>query len=283
MAPRSSKKSSPSAAPAIAPVYFNRELSWLAFNRRVLEQAQSDRHPLLERVRFLAISANNLDEFFEIRVAGLIQQRDSGVTEPGPDGLDAREQLHRTRAFVGEFVADQYRCWREQLLPALAAEGIQFKSAGELTPAELAWVRAYFREQVYPVLTPLALDGSHPFPQLGNKELNVVVSLDNPVTPQVERHIAILPVPRILPRLITITPGRRGPQRTIFLSEIIKLCAGELFPGYRLNGAHAFRVTRNSDLYIDEEESANLLKKIEDELRNLRRGAAVRLEIEDSV
>jgi polyphosphate kinase len=284
MAPRSAKKSpSVPAAAAVAPVYFNRELSWLAFNRRVLEQAQSERHPLIERVRFLAISANNLDEFFEIRVAGLMQQRDSGVTEPGPDGLDPRAQLQHIRVAVGELVGDQYRCWREQLLPALAAEGVHFRTAGELTPAELAWVRSYFREQVYPVLTPLAFDQSHPFPQLGNKELNVIVSLDNPATPEIEHHIAILPVPRILPRLITIAPGKRGPQRTIFLSEIIKLCAGELFPGYRLTGAHAFRVTRNSDLYIDEEEAANLLKKIEDELRNLRRGAAVRLEIEDSV
>ncbi len=285
MARRSPKKSSPlrPAAPEPVPVYFNRELSWLAFNRRVLEQAQSDRHPLIERVRFLAITGSNLDEFFEIRVAGLMQQRDSGVVEPGPDGLDPREQLQRIRHSVGIFVDEQYRCWREQLVPALAKEGIHFKGAKDLTPRELAWVRAYFREQVYPVLTPLALDQSHPFPQLGNKELNVIVSLDNPDTPEIEHLVAILPVPRILPRLVSIAPGGKGPQRTIFLSEIIKLCAGELFPGYRLTGAHAFRVTRNSDLYIDEEEAANLLVKIEEELRNLRRGAAVRLEIEDGV
>ena len=270
--------------PPPAPVYFNRELSWLAFNRRVLEQAQNDRHPLLERVRFLAIFSNNLDEFFEIRVAGLIQQRDSGISEPGPDGLDARDQLRRIREVVDELVDRQYRCWHEQLVPALAAEGIHFKSALQLSPAEFAWVRAYFREQVYPVLTPLAFDQSHPFPQLGNKELNVVVSLYSPAASDQRRFVAILPVPRILPRLVPIAPGaKRGPQRMIFLSEIIKLCAGELLPGYRLTGAHAFRVTRNSDLYIDEEESANLLKKIEEELRNLRRGAAVRLEIEEGV
>ena len=266
-----------------APVYFNRELSWLAFNRRVLEQAQSDRHPLIERVRFLAITSSNLDEFFQIRVAGLMQQRDAGVAEPGPDGLDPRQQLKQIRTCVDALVEDQYRCWREQLVPALAAEGIHFKTARDLTARELAWVRSYFREQVYPVLTPLALDQSHPFPQLGNKELNVVVTLDNPATPQIEHLIAILPVPRILPRLVSIMPGGRGPQRTIFLSEIIKLCAGELFPGYRLTAAHAFRVTRNSELYVDEEEAANLLVKIEEELRNLRRGAAVRLEIEDGV
>ena len=266
-----------------APIYFNRELSWLAFNRRVLEQAQTDRHPLIERVRYLAITGSNLDEFFQIRVAGLIQQRDSGVTEPGPDGLNPSQQLQRIRTTVDAFIEDQFRCWRDQLVPALASEGIHFKGAQDLTPRELAWVRAYFREQVYPVLTPLALDQSHPFPQLGNKELNIVVTLDNPATAKLEHLVAILPVPRILPRLVSIAPGGRGPQRIIFLSEIIKLCAGELFPGYRLTAAHAFRVTRNSELYIDEEESANLLVKIEAELRNLRRGAAVRLEIEDGV
>ena len=274
----------PKTTPALsAPIYFNRELSWLAFNRRVLEQAQTDRHPLIERVRYLAITGSNLDEFFQIRVAGLMQQRDSGVTEPGPDGLNPSQQLQRIRATVDAFIEDQYRCWRDQLAPALAIEGIHFKSAQDLSPRELAWVRAYFREQVYPVLTPLALDQSHPFPQLGNKELNIVVTLDNPATAKLEHLVAILPVPRILPRLVSIAPGGRGPQRIIFLSEIIKLCAGELFPGYRLTAAHAFRVTRNSELYIDEEEAANLLVKIEAELRNLRRGAAVRLEIEDGV
>jgi polyphosphate kinase len=263
--------------------YFNRELSWLAFNRRVLEQAQSERHPLLERVRFLAIVSSNLDEFFEIRVAGLIQQVDSGVTEASYDGLGAKELLRRIHSVVAALVEDQYRCWHDQLVPALAKERILIKSAGDLTPAELRWVRTYFKEQVYPVLTPLAIDQSHPFPQLGNKTLNIVVSLDNPATPEVEKQIAILPVPRILPRLVGIAPAKTGPQRLIFLSEIIKLCAGELFPGYTLNCAHAFRVTRNSDLYIDEEEAENLLKKIEEKLRNLRRGAAVRLEIEEGV
>ncbi len=265
------------------PVYFNRELSWLAFNRRVLEQAQSDRHPLLERIRFLAIVANNLDEFFEIRVAGLIQQLESGVAEPGPDGLNPREQLRRIRVVVDALLEDQYRCWKNQLLPALEAHGVRYKAAHDLTALEREWVRTYFRDQVYPVLTPLALDQAHPFPQIGNKTLNIVVSLENPSSPLRETAVAILPVPRILPRLVTIAPTRRGPLRVIFISDIIKLHAGELFPGYRLTGAHAFRVTRNSDLYIDEEEAANLLKKIEEELRNLRRGAAVRLEVEETI
>ena len=274
----------PEAAPRPAKVaYFNRELSWLAFDRRVLEQAQSEHNPLLERVNFLAIVGSNLDEFFEIRVAGLIQQVDSGVTEPSIDGLGPREQLRRIHSVVASLVEDQYRCWHGQLVPALAEENIHFKTADQLNQSELNWVKTYFREQVYPVLTPLAVDQFHPFPQLGNKTLNVVVSLDNPETPDVEGFMAILPVPRILPRLVNIEPSRHGPQRYIFLSEIIKLCASELFPGYRIYGAHAFRVTRNSDLYIDEEEAENLLKKIEEELRNLRRGAAVRLEIEEGV
>lgn len=282
--PRSKTKSRTSLPGVpVRTAYFNRELSWLAFNRRVLEQAQSRRHPLLERVKFLAIVCSNLDEFFEIRVAGLIQQVDSGIMEPSFDGLGAREQLRRIHSVVASLVDDVYRCWQEQLVPALAAENIQFRSGAELTAGELAWVRAYFREQVYPVLTPLALDQSHPFPQLGNKTLNVAVSLDNPETPENEKLVAILPVPRILPRLVALAPTKTGPQRFIFLSEVIKLCAGDLFPGYRLNGAYSFRVTRNSDLYIDEEEAENLLKKIEEELRNLRRGAAVRLEIEADV
>ena len=267
-----------------AAVFLNRELSWLAFNHRVLEQVRSERHPLLERVRFLSIVSSNLDEFFEIRVAGLMQQMDSGVTEAGADGLAPEAQLDVIHERVTALVAEQYRCWHELLLPALTAEGIEFRTARDLNPAELKWVQSYFRNQVYPVLTPLALDQSHPFPQLGNKTLNIIVSLDNPTTPEIEQHVAILPVPRILPRLVEIPPAKAGgPRHTIFLSEIIKLCAGQLFPGYRLNAAHAFRVTRNSDLYIDEEESENLLKKIEDELRNLRRGAAVRLEVEDGV
>lgn len=266
--------------------YFNRELSWLAFNRRVLEQARSPRHPLLERVKFLAIVSSNLDEFFEIRVAGLIQQVDSDIDPSGGlDALGPREQLRRIHSVVASLVEDQYRCWHELLVPALATEGITFADARNLTPSELAWVRTYFEEQIFPVLTPLALDQAHPFPQLGNKTLNLVVSLDDPSTPEIDRHFAILPVPRVLPRLVGIdspdTPARG--RRFIFLSDIIKLSAADFFPGYRIHGAHAFRVTRNSDLYIDEEEAENLLKKIEEELRNLRRGAAVRLEIEDGV
>ncbi len=261
-------------------VYANRELSWLAFNRRVLEQAQSDANPLLERTKFLAIVSSNLDEFFEIRIAGLLQQKDSTGGEPSIDGLTPKEQLKRAFTEIRKLVDDQYVCWHDLLLPALAKEKITFKSAAQLTATERAWAQEYFTRQVHPVLTPLAIDQSHPFPQIANKTLNVIVTVDNPDTPEQEYLTAIIPVPRILPRFVQITPDKRGPQTFVFLSEIIKLCAGDLFPGYRMISAHAFRVTRNSDLYIDDEEAENLLKKIEEELRNLRRGAAVRLEIE---
>ena len=137
--------------------FLNRELSWLAFNQRVLGQARDSRHPLLERVHFLSIVSSNLDEFFQIRVAGLMQQMDSGMTEPGPDGLSPEAQLREIHTSVSALVADQYRCWHESLLPALAAKGIGFATGRDLAPAELKWVQAYFRDQVYPVLTPLAL------------------------------------------------------------------------------------------------------------------------------
>jgi len=273
-----------SASPAGRHAYANREQSWLNFNRRVLEQAQSAANPLLERVKFLAIVSSNLDEFFEIRVAGLMQQVDSENVELSLDGLTPREQLKRVQAAANTLVGEQYRCWTDQLVPLLAKEGIVFRSGAELTDGERTWVQNYFRTQVLPVLTPLAIDQSHPFPQIANKTLNVIVSLDNPDTPETEKLVVILPVPRILPRIILIEPeAGRKQQRYIFLSEIIKLGADALFPGYRIEGAYAFRVTRNSDLYIDDEEAENLLKKIEEELRNLRRGAAVRLEIEPGI
>ncbi|HEY4247735.1 MAG TPA: polyphosphate kinase 1 [Lacunisphaera sp.] len=264
-------------------VYANRELSWLAFNRRVLEQAESETNPLLERTKFLAIVSSNLDEFFEIRIAGLLQQKDSAAGEPSIDGRSPREQLKSAYSEIQNLVKAQYRCWHELLVPALAKEKITFKTSAQLTAAERAWVQDYFIKQVHPVLTPLAIDQSHPFPQIANKTLNVIVSLENPDTPTTETLTAILPVPRILPRIVQVNPDKNGAQIFIFLSDIIKLCAGSLFPGYRISNAAAFRVTRNSDLYIDDEEAENLLKKIEEELRNLRRGAAVRLEIEADV
>ncbi|WP_269537958.1 polyphosphate kinase 1 [Cerasicoccus fimbriatus] len=263
--------------------YFNRELSWLAFNRRVLEQAQSEQQPLLERLKFLSIVSSNLDEFFEIRVAGLAQQVESGVVEVGIDGLGPKEQLRRIHAITSSLVKDQYKCWHTQLVPQMKNEGIVFKGRKELTRKELNWAKQYFAEQVYPVLTPMAIDPSHPFPQLVNKSLNILVKLTEPGRGRKEPRMAVIPVPRILPRVVYLDVEGAKQQTYIFLSDLIKMFDDELFPGYRMKGAWAFRITRNSDLYIDEEEVENLLTKIEEELNKKRKGDPVRLEIEDDV
>ncbi len=266
--------------------YFNRELSWLAFNRRVLEQAFNEDYPVLERVKFLAFVSSNLDEFFEIRVAGLLQQIESGIVEKGLDGLGPKEQLRRIHSIANRLVSDQYSCWSDLLVPALAEKGVHFKQPAALSRSEHRWIRNYFEDEVYPVLTPLAVDPAHPFPQLVNKALNILVLLDNPETVGEEALMAIIPVPRILPRVVEIR-NRKSPRRNyqafIFLSDIVRMHAHQLFPGYRIRSANPIRVTRNSDLYFDEEEVENLLQKIEEELYKLRRGAAVRLEIRENI
>jgi len=260
--------------------YFNRELSWLAFNRRVLEQAQSEDYPILERMKFLAFVSSNLDEFFEIRVAGLMQQVKSGVIERGPDGLGPKEQLRRIHSIAKRLVADQYDCWEKKIVRELEMQKVLFCAYDELTRNERAWVTNYFEEQVFPVLTPLAIDPAHPFPQLTNKALYLLASIDDPKTRIIERMMAIIPVPRVLPRVVKIGVARRGnPEVYIFLSDIIQRYIKRLFPGYKVSSAVPFRITRNSDLYIDEEEVENLLTKIEEELMKMNKGAAVRLEI----
>jgi polyphosphate kinase len=260
--------------------YFNREMSWLAFNRRVLEQAESPDYPVLERMKFLAFVSSNLDEFFEIRAAGLLQQVKSGVIERGPDGLGPKEQLRRIQSISKRLVADQYDCWEKQIVPELREADIFFCGYDELTRNEKKWVETYFEEQIFPVLTPLAIDPAHPFPQLTNKALYILASIDDPETRIIERLMAIIPVPRVLPRIIRIEASRRGkPDVYIFLSDIVQRFIKRLFPGYRVTSAVPFRITRNSDLYIDEEEVENLLRKIEEELMNMHKGAAVRLEI----
>lgn len=261
--------------------YFNRELSWLAFNRRVLEQAESEDYPILERMKFLAFVSSNMDEFFEIRVAGLMQQVKSGVIERGPDGLGPKEQLRRIQNVVKRLVSDQYDCWKKQIVPTLEKSRVLFRSYDELTRNEKKWVTTYFEEQVFPVLTPLAIDPAHPFPQLSNKALYILASIDDPETRIIERMMAIIQVPRVLPRVVKIGVPRRGnPEVYIFLSDIIQRYIKWLFPGYKVRSAAPFRITRNSDLYIDEEEVENLLSKIEEELMKVHKGAAVRLEID---
>lgn len=271
------------AKPGAKLAYFNRELSWLAFNRRVLDLALGDKLPVLERMRFLSIVSSNLDEFFEIRVAGLMQQVDSNLVQPGIDGLGPKEQLRRIHSIATSIIADQYECWHNKIVPTLKDEGVHFKTRAELSAAELRWVRTHFEDNVYPVLTPLGIDPAHPFPHLINKSLNILVWLKDPEGRGDGAKMAIVPVPRILPRVVQIELKSRKKSCYIFLSDIIKIFIGKLFPGYTVRGAWAFRITRNSDLYIDEEEAQNLLQKIEEELHKMRKGAAVRLEIEAGV
>ena len=262
--------------------FFNRELSWLAFNRRVLEQAMNPDYPLCERMRFLAFVTSNLDEFFEIRVSGLMQQLESGTSDKGPDKLGPKEQIRRINTLVTKLVRDQYDTWMNQIIPEFAQTSVYFLNPEDLDKTQSRWVENYFKETVYPVLTPLAIDPTHPFPQIANKSLNILVGLREPRRKRAPLLMAIIPVPRILPRVVKVNPERESGKETfVFLSDIIRIHAARLFPGYEIASAHAFRITRNSDLYIDEEEVENLLLKIEEELYNIRKGDAVRLEIRE--
>jgi polyphosphate kinase len=256
----------------------NRELSWLEFNQRVLEEARDPANPLLERVKFFCIVSSNLDEFFEVRVAGLKQQVESGGGERGPDGLSAAETLRAVTTRTRQMVAEQYRCWREELAPQLARQGIRFLSFPELTPEDRRWIEDYYRAEVRPALTPLGLDSAHPFPQLLNRSLNLIVRLE-PARKGAATRLAVVQVPRMLPRLVAL-PRDDGRHDFVFLGQLIGNFLADLFPGVGILGFWTFRVTRNSELYIDEEEMANLLKAVENELHNRRRGEAVRLEVE---
>lgn len=269
------KNSAPSTFPC-----FNRELSWLKFNQRVLEQAESEDYPLLERMKFLAFFSSNLDEFFEIRVAGLMQQVKSGTIEMGPDSIGPKEQLKKIRETVKKLIVEQVDCWTTHIVPALEKKNVFFCNYSELTRNEQQWLTKYFEEQIFPVLTPLAIDPAHPFPHLTNKALYILASIDDPKTRIIESMMAIIPVPRILPRIVKIGVMRRGQSEVyVFLSDIIHHYIKQLFPGYRVRSAVPFRITRNSDLYIDGEEVENLLRKMEEELVNRQKGAAVRLEV----
>ena len=258
----------------------NRELSWLEFNHRVLEEAMDPATPLLERVKFFCIFSSNLDEFFEVRVAGLKQQIESAVVERTPDGLTATENLRAVTRRVRQLVERQYKCWREDLRPALAASGIRFLAFADLSAADRGWVETFYRTQVRPVLTPLGLDPAHPFPQLLNKSLNSIVQLEITEDGELRQRLAVVQVPRVLPRLVKLPRPDSSEQHYLFLGALIGHYLADLFPGTTILGFWPFRVTRNSELYIDEEETVNLLKAVEMELLNRRRGAAVRLEVE---
>ena len=259
--------------------YVNRELSWLEFNQRVLEEALDPANPLLERVKFFSIVSSNLDEFFEVRVAGLKQQVASDATGPGPDGFTATQCLAAIAARARRMVEDQYRCWREDLVPALAREGIRFLEPGSLAEADRAWLDAFYRAEVLPVLTPLAIDPSHPFPRLLNKSLNLIVLFRRTGKSKSQARRLIVQVPRILPRLVQL-PRTDGELAYVFLGQVIGHHLPGLLPGCDLVGFWAFRVTRNSELYIDEGDTPNLLRAVETEVHNRLKGEAVRLEVE---
>lgn len=261
--------------------YFNRELSLFEFNRRVLAQAQDPDLPLLERLSFLIIFARNLDEFFEIRVAGLMKQRDLNAIARTPDALPTEVVLHELSQAVHASVKKQYEILNHAVLPELQSRGIQFIQYQDILEKHKAWIAKYFAKEVQPVLTPISLDPSHPFPRLVNKSLNFIVSLEGKDAFGREITLAVVPAPRSLPRLIALPKDVAGSaDAQIFLTAIIQQHISELFPGMQATGCYAFRVTRNADLILAEDVD-DLAVALKDELSSRRFGRAVRLEIED--
>ena len=263
--------------------FLNRELGILEFNRRVLAQAADDSVPLLERLRFLCIVSSNLDEFVEIRVAGLKEQITLGVHETGPDGKGPAEVYALVVHEVRLLVDAQYRLLNEVLLPQLAAQGIHFRRRTDWTPAQRQWIRDYFFRELLPVLTPIGLDPAHPFPKVLNKSLNFAVELEGRDAFGRNSGAAIVQAPRALPRLIRLPADIAGSDYDfVFLSSILHGHVGELFSGMSVLGCYQFRVTRNSDLFVDEEEVTNMRIALQGELLHRHFGDAVRLEVADS-
>ena len=260
--------------------YFNRELALLEFNRRVLAQARNTDLPLLERLNFLIIFSRNLDEFFEIRVAGLMKQQDLNALTRMPDAIPTDVVLAELSQRVHQAVQEQYDILNHAILPQLQGLGIHFIQYQDILEKHKAWIAAYFAKQVQPVLTPISLDPSHPFPRLVNKSLNFIVSLEGKDAFGREIELAIVPAPRSLPRLISLPESVEGQEEQIFLTAIIQQHISDLFPGMKATGCYAFRVTRNADLILSEDVD-DLAVALKDELSSRRFGRAVRLEIED--
>jgi polyphosphate kinase len=259
--------------------YFNRDESWLDFNRRVLEEAQDNSNPLLERVKFLAITASNLDEFFEVRVAGILQRIEDGDNEPGPDLMTPQQTLDSLTRRTHAFVADQYTCWNRQLLPALSQAGIRMLRWDQLEDEQREYAIRLYQDEVDPLLTPVTIDPAHPFPRVLNKALCLALLLNRRRKSVPRPILGVVTVPRALPRLIAL-PSTDGHLDYIFLHDLIESQAAAMYRGYEFLSRAAFRVTRNSNLYLQEEEARSLLETVRSELHNRRKGDAVRLEIE---
>ena len=267
-------------APAL---YSNRELSWLAFNRRVMELAHDASVPLLERLRYLCICSSNLDEFYEVRVAGLQQQVALNLPQPGPDEMSPHEQLTVISKQSHKLVKQQYKILNQNIIPDLQEAGVRFLRRGEWTDKQAKWIQEYFRNEVIPVVSPLGLDPAHPFPRLINKSLNFVVTLEGVDPFGRDINVAVLQAPRVLPRIIRVPKKISGGENDfVFLSSVIHAHVEEIFPGMEITGFHQFRVTRNTELFVAEEEIDDLLSAIKGELPQRNFGQAVRLEIADT-
>src|SRR5438270_13153674 len=257
--------------------YLNRDTSWLAFNRRVLEEAGDESNPLLERLKFLAISASNLDEFFEIRVAAMVQQIEDGYNEAGPDGSTLVEKRELLSRLPHAFVDDQYDCWNMHLRPALAENGIRVLGLHELDPEALRFVDEYCEKELDPLLTPVTVDPAHPSPRVINRALCMALLLRRRRRSALT-YTGVVSVPRALPRLVRLPSD--GSHDFIFLADLVAHHAVRMYHGYDIVSSAPFRVTRNSNLYLAEEEARSLLESVRTELHNRRKGDAVRLEIE---
>ncbi|MDE2343645.1 MAG: polyphosphate kinase 1 [Betaproteobacteria bacterium] len=263
--------------------FLNRELGLLAFNRRVLQLVEADSTPLLERLRYLCIVSSNLDEFFEIRVAGLLEQIHQGIPVSGPDGLSPAEVYEKVSAEAHALIEHQYVLLNELVLPRLADEGIAFHRRGHWTEAQSTWARDYFFREVMPVLTPIGLDTAHPFPRILNKSLNFAVELSGRDAFGRNTTKAVVQAPRSLPRFIRLPAAIAGcPYGFIFLSSILHANVGELFQGMAVQGCYQFRLTRNSELFLEEEEAKNLRLVLQGELSHRQYGDEVRLEVADN-
>lgn len=263
--------------------YLNRELSLLAFNQRVLALALDEQIPLLERLRFLCITSANLDEFFEVRIAGHQEKLASGTSFRGPDGLCSDEVLDRVSEQAHKIVTSLYACFNDAILPALAKQNIRFVAANKWSPALQKWIKHYFKHDVLPLVSPVGLDHAHPFPRLVNKSLNFILSLEGKDAFGRDSGWAIVQAPRSLPRVVKVPDEfvRRG-DHFILLSDIIQHYAEDLFPGMHITGSHQFRLTRKSDLFVDHDEIEDLALALKSELSSRRFGNAVRLEIDGS-